>query len=213
MAHAINSALQTFGINTEGPTWGQVSDVSKGDAWYSGNPNAPHQGMSYDATAAKAAAAPTIASRGPEWGSAWEGFEGAQDASHEGPGIGDSSIESGAYDSYGDSGSPGGSPCIIISSCTNRWSYEVNVTREYRDRYLDPITLRGYYAIASVIVPLIRAFRCVKWAIKTGLVDRLIDYGEVVLEKKGKTEKLFSRIVSKAFLNICHYVGRSKKCQ
>ena len=235
MSHAINSALQGLGISTQGPTWGQVSEATAmhGDANAPGYGDTP--GMAFGNAADDAGAGLSgagLSGAGLGYGSGWgadvgsgyggddSGLGGA-DASADAAGLGGGSLggfggdfgDSGDFGD-GDGGDGGGDgACIIVSACTNRWSYEVNVTREYRDHFLDPITLKGYYAVASYVVPLIKALRGFKWAIKRCLVDRLIDYGEVVLEKKPHTEKPFSRIVSRMFLDLCHYVGRRLKCQ
>lgn len=100
-----------------------------------------------------------------------------------------------------------GGGCIIISACTDPNSYEVNIARQYRDRYMDIPSLRGYYSLAAVLVPLIHRSERVRRITKSLLVDRLVDYGEVCLGMKERTQRIGSRFVSKAFLSVCRTVG------
>jgi len=74
--------------------------------------------------------------------------------------------------------------CIIVTACTSPDSEEVNITRAYRDKFLDPVTLRGYYMIADKIVPLMKKWPWFKKLIKKVLVDNLIEYGRWALEKE-----------------------------
>jgi len=97
--------------------------------------------------------------------------------------------------------------CIIVSSCTDPDSYEVNITREFRDNYLDPITLKGYYELARHIVPLINKSEQFKRYIKETLVDRLIDFGEWVMGYKDRLRFKDSETVTRNFLNTCYLMG------
>jgi hypothetical protein len=85
--------------------------------------------------------------------------------------------------------------CIIITTCTSRDSEEVQIAREYRDKYLDTQTLRGYYVIAEVVVPLLR-FNILKKLTKRFLVDKLIRHA------KGK-----HNLTTKIFLKLCNFFG------
>jgi hypothetical protein len=99
--------------------------------------------------------------------------------------------------------------CIIVSACTSRHSYEVNITRQVRDQYLGPITLLGYYALGSVVVPWIKKSSFIKKIVKRFLVDRLIDYGECLLGYKQKPTLKTSKIVTETFLGLCYGIGKS----
>jgi hypothetical protein len=101
----------------------------------------------------------------------------------------------------------GKSGCIIVTACTDSNSYEVNVARQYRDKFLDRDQLRGYYALAERIVPILEKNARIKSQVKSRLVDRLIDYGEWKLDLKKKKPLIASVIVSKAFLGLCKTVG------
>jgi len=98
--------------------------------------------------------------------------------------------------------------CIIVSSCTDPFSYEVDITREYRDTRLTEAMLRGYYKLAAYVVPWIKRHEWFKWLIKRGLVDRLIDHGEVELGYKPVRERVLSATVSKGFLRLIQWIGK-----
>ena len=97
--------------------------------------------------------------------------------------------------------------CIIVSSCTDPDSHEVNITREFRDKHLDPITLKGYYELAGYIVPLIKTSEQFKQYIKETLVDRLVDFGEWFMGYKGKLKYYDSEVVTRNFLTTCYLIG------
>lgn len=98
--------------------------------------------------------------------------------------------------------------CIIITSCTYRNSYEVNISRIYRDFFIGPITLDGYYALANVIVPLMRRFNFVKSFLKHYLVDRLVDHAEFVLFDKHGHRYSSSKPMAQGFIYMCYILGR-----
>lgn len=100
-----------------------------------------------------------------------------------------------------------GSMCIIISSCTDPHSYEVEIAREYRDKYLDKDTLNGYYALASIVAPQIRKHNWLKKVMFKGLVKPLVDYGEFRLGYKPEQPKAWSWATTWAFLGLCKVVG------
>jgi hypothetical protein len=96
--------------------------------------------------------------------------------------------------------------CIIVSACTDRYSPDVNLTRAFRDAFLGPVTLAGYYRIASAVVPWIERSRAVRGFLKRFLVDRLIDYGSFILDGKRRRFRT-SRTVSLGFLSLCRKAG------
>jgi hypothetical protein len=98
--------------------------------------------------------------------------------------------------------------CIIVSACTSRESYEVNVSRKYRDRFMDDEQLTGYYFIAGHVAPLIGRHPSVRRLVKKCLVDRLVDYGEVVLSVKPSRALRSSWIATRAFLSLCRVTGK-----
>lgn len=98
--------------------------------------------------------------------------------------------------------------CIIITACTTANSYEVNITREYRDKVLSSVTLGGYYALCPFVVPFILKYRRFKQFVKKVLVDRLVDQFEWYLGYKPKRQLCTSRFVTKYFLKLCRFIGR-----
>jgi hypothetical protein len=103
------------------------------------------------------------------------------------------------------------SQCIIITACTDRHSPEVEIAREFRNKYLDADQMRGYYFIAEKIVPAIESNQTVKRMVKKWLVDRLVDFGAVQLGIKPVMALRSSWIVSKAFLTLIKVAGMMKK--
>ena len=101
-----------------------------------------------------------------------------------------------------------GGNCIIVTACTSEDSEEVNLTREYRDKYLSVEELRGYYVIAERVVGSIKKSRTIKWCVKKFLVDKLIEYGRYKL-RNGKVS-FSSIIVTKSFLSLCKFIGKRK---
>jgi len=99
-------------------------------------------------------------------------------------------------------GSLVGGGCIIISACTDPDSYEVNIAREYRDSYMSLEELIGYYTLARLIVPIMP-----KKLVKRFLVDRLVDYGEVILGKKKQLKFMSSYWITTGFLKLCEGIG------
>ncbi len=97
--------------------------------------------------------------------------------------------------------------CIIISSCTSSDSHEVQIAREYRDRYMDVETLTGYYLLCQWVVPRIRKYPLFKAMVKRMLVDRLVDFGEVDLGYKPKRGMWSSWMVTNSFLSVCRCLG------
>jgi DNA-binding protein len=97
--------------------------------------------------------------------------------------------------------------CIIVTACTSRDSYEVNVARQYRDNFLDQDQLRGYYCLAEKIVPMLTRKDKMRKAVKKYLVDRLVDYGEYRLGLKEKKPRILSCIVATVFLATIKTIG------
>lgn len=109
----------------------------------------------------------------------------------------------------GVTGAAGGAAgCIIVTACTNAKSWEVNVTRRYRDTFLDCETLRGYYVIAEEVVPMLKQFPLLKRFTKYWLVDSLVDYAEYRLKIKRTKPRVVSSLISEWFLRKCKSRGR-----
>ena len=96
--------------------------------------------------------------------------------------------------------------CIIVTACTDRDSYEVEITRQYKYKFLTRQQLRGYYWIAEKLVPTIENHKTVRNLVKKHLVMRLVDYGEMKLGLKTNC-MLRSKIVSNLFLGLIKVTG------
>jgi hypothetical protein len=101
--------------------------------------------------------------------------------------------------------------CVIVTACTDRHAPEVEIAREYRDKYLSPDQLRGYYMIAEKVVPRIERSNRLKKFVKRILVDNLIEYGRFALGKTTKKPGIASRIITRSFLALCEATGRTRK--
>lgn len=99
--------------------------------------------------------------------------------------------------------------CIIVTACTSRDSYEVNISRQFRDRYMDDEQLTGYYYLAGRVAPLIGRHPGLRRMVKTCLVDRLVDYGEAVLSVKPSRALRSSWIATRVFLTLCRVTGKA----
>ncbi len=100
------------------------------------------------------------------------------------------------------------SKCIIVTACTDPHSPEVEIAREYRDKFMSPDQLRGYYMIAEAVMPWVVRHRAF---VKKAFVNRLVEYGSYHL---GKTEKRPSRAacaVACGFLSLCRLVGKHRE--
>jgi hypothetical protein len=101
-----------------------------------------------------------------------------------------------------------GGGCIIVTACTDRHSPEVEIAREYRDKFMSPDQLRGYYMIAEAIMPFVVKHKAF---VKRNLVDRLVEYGRYHL---GRTEIVPCRAscaVTRGFMMLCGFAGRRKR--
>lgn len=102
-----------------------------------------------------------------------------------------------------------GGDCIIITAATSPYSYEVDLARIFRDEFLGPITLRGYYMIADKLVPLMRKSALFKKIVKKHLTDHFTKYGEWVLGI-AKRQPYKSKTITKNFLKLCRFFGSFK---
>lgn len=98
--------------------------------------------------------------------------------------------------------------CIIITACTNPHSYEVEVSRKYRDKFMNDESLTGYYFMAGYIGPYLDTHARPRKLVKKYLVDRLVDYGAEALGLKPRRTFCTSWAVTKAFLLLCRIVGK-----
>lgn len=107
--------------------------------------------------------------------------------------------------------------CMIVSACMGRGSFDVQVARLYRDRFVDRVTLRGYYMIAEWIVPWMTRYPALLRIVRRGLVDPLITYAIWRLSKDwmpfgAYLPGWYVRTVSRWFLRVCKRFGASRMC-
>jgi hypothetical protein len=102
------------------------------------------------------------------------------------------------------------SGCIIVTACTSPDSPEVNLTREYRDKFMDADQLRGYYMIAEKVVPKIEKSPKLKYFVRRYLVDNLIEYGAFALGKAA-TSSPKAALIALGFLALCRIAGKTRK--
>ncbi len=98
--------------------------------------------------------------------------------------------------------------CIIVTACTGRESPEVQIAREYRDKYLDHDALKGYYMIADRMVPQMEQDEKYREFVKKTLVDPLLEYGRFCL---GLTRQCSgdAAMVANDFIEKCRSLGRT----
>ena len=98
--------------------------------------------------------------------------------------------------------------CIIVTACTDPHSPEVEIAREYRDKFMSTEQLRGYYMIAEAIMPWVVRHRAF---VKRQFVDRLVEYGRYHLGYTEKAPCRASCAVTRGFLMLCGFAGRRKR--
>ena len=98
--------------------------------------------------------------------------------------------------------------CLVVSACEGRESYEVDVTRAFRDTLMDAYSLTGYYVLAPFVSALEERFEWFRRVVKGCLVNHLIDYGEWVLGVKPHRERRGSKTISRAFLWTIRALGK-----
>jgi hypothetical protein len=101
-----------------------------------------------------------------------------------------------------------GKTCIIITCCTSPDSDEVNLARAYRDQFLTPEELRGYYMLAEETVPKLLADPAYKQHIQEALVAPLIQYGAWRLGRSEACPEAAQRI-AEDFIAVCRARGAS----
>lgn len=100
-----------------------------------------------------------------------------------------------------------GANCIIVTACYGLDSAEVNITRQYRDKFLTITHLRGYYMLSEKVVPYMIKYPTVKKMIKFCLVNHLLLVGKYALNISDRRPNIVSRTIANKFLALCHYLG------
>jgi|GEM_PF-3303651 len=97
--------------------------------------------------------------------------------------------------------------CIIVTCCHGSNSKEVQIAREYRDRFMSARQIRGYYLLADKLVPLMTRKPKLKNAVRRYLVNRLIPYGRWATGRTATLPSMASYVVTMAFLGLCSVIG------
>lgn len=100
---------------------------------------------------------------------------------------------------------------IIMTAIYGGTSYEANICREYREKYLSKQQLRGYYVFAEPVCFIMEKHPKLKKYFRKYLTEKFVDYSEYKLDKKTKLPKISSYIISILFLKLCTYLGRKVK--
>lgn len=97
--------------------------------------------------------------------------------------------------------------CILITVCHGENSPEVNLAREYRDKYFSKEILRGYYYFAEPIVDLMEQYPEIKEYYKTHLVQPLLNYGRWKLGYTREHPSLLDCAITRNYINLWHDIG------
>lgn len=81
-----------------------------------------------------------------------------------------------------------------------------SVVRRYRDEFMTEQNRRGYYKVAEVLVPLMRKYKPVKWAVQTFMTDPLVAYGKAYYGTGSKLGFIF-KPVKDFWLTMFEYIG------
>lgn len=102
-----------------------------------------------------------------------------------------------------------GSGCIIVTACTGSDSEQVNMARRYRDTFMDKDTLRGYYMLSELIVPVLAEHDDYRKSVKNYFVDSMMEYGEYLFEMRPVCSDMAKQDTLE-FLGVCREVGMNE---
>ena len=97
---------------------------------------------------------------------------------------------------------------IIMTAIHGADSYEVNICREYRNKFLTDEQLRGYYVFAEPVCFIMEKHPGLKKYFRRFLTEKFVDYSEYKLGKKSRKPSFISMATSMLFLKLCGYLGR-----
>lgn len=101
--------------------------------------------------------------------------------------------------------------CVIVTAATSPDSIEVDMAREFRDKFVDRTTLRGYFMVAEWLVPTMQENEIVKTLVKEHLVDSLTRYAEWKLGYTKEHPSVVDCVVVRNFLSFCRDLGSTVK--
>lgn len=141
-------------------------------------------------------------SSGP-FGGISEGFDGSPSAPS--ANVGDQEGFDGSPSDGGGGGGGGGGCCFIMLEARYGDGAMDTVVRKYRDEMLTERNRAGYYKLAHVLVPLMRASRVFKFLVQITFSDPLVSYGRWYY-KQNKHGWLFAPIKT-AWMNVFDILG------
>jgi hypothetical protein len=97
--------------------------------------------------------------------------------------------------------------CIIWTAVCGEGSYELEICREFRDKYLDRKSLAAYYAIAEKVVPIIEANPEFKALVREWLVEPLTRVGAFKLGHTREHPSSRDCAITASFLELLKNVG------
>jgi hypothetical protein len=106
-------------------------------------------------------------------------------------------------------GMTGAGYCIIVSTCTDMDSEQVNMARWYRDSFLDKETLRGYYMLSELVVPVLLQHDNYKKSVKNYFVDSMMEYFEYLFGIRPICSDMAKQETIE-FLNVCYEIGKDE---
>jgi len=99
--------------------------------------------------------------------------------------------------------------CILVTCCHGRDSEEVALARRYRERYLDAVDLRGYYAVSEPMVYEMQDNPRYTQEVRTELVEPLLKWGAFVLGESVEPPSEAEARKAGAFLRYIRAVGET----
>jgi len=109
------------------------------------------------------------------------------------------------------------SGCIIVTACCGGRNHPMLVPfRAYRDEFMSPTVLRGYYILADLIVPLMEKCGWFKELIFVYLVKNLLLYVDREIRKgkfayKATYSFLRACMIALLFREVCRGLGKTRK--
>lgn len=80
------------------------------------------------------------------------------------------------------------------------------VVRRGRDENLTPRNRRGYYKLSEVLVPLMRKYKPIKWAVRAFMTDPIVAYGKAYYGEGSQLGRIFKPVVY-FWLGLFDYLG------
>ena len=100
-----------------------------------------------------------------------------RDSARNNDGGGSSNNDGGGSGSTPDNGATSGCCFIMLEARYGNGTMD-EVVRRYRDEHMTDRNRRGYYKVAEVLVPLMRASPTIKWLVTKTFADPLVSYGK-----------------------------------